>query len=147
MNIEVKEMDLFECGRNVLVHCISRDCTMGAGIAKEFNKRFPDMKPKLIDCIRGNHITYPAAIGYDVDEVIVINMITKARYFDKPTYQNFKRSLEKVKEICLVKDFKEIAMPKIGYGLDKLVWSRVENIIRQVFSDTEIDILVCVKED
>lgn len=147
MNIEIKEMDLFDCGRQVLVHCISRDCTMGRGIAKEFDKRFPDMKHKIIYYIRGNHITYPAAIGYNADGIIVINMITKERYFDKPTYRNFKRSLEKVKEICLIKDFKEIAMPKLGCGLDKLVWSRVENIICQVFSDTDIDILVCVKED
>ena len=36
-----------------------------------------------------------------------------------------------------------IAMPKIGCGLDQLNWQDVEGIIREVFADTDIEILVC----
>lgn len=38
-----------------------------------------------------------------------------------------------------------IAKPKIGCGLDKLEWSKVKAIIEEVFADTDIEILVCVK--
>jgi len=34
-------------------------------------------------------------------------------------------------------------MSKIGCGLDKLSWNKVEEIIKRTFDDTEIEILVC----
>lgn len=33
-------------------------------------------------------------------------------------------------------------MPKIGCGLDKLDWTAVREIIREMFADTDIEILV-----
>ncbi len=38
---------------------------------------------------------------------------------------------------------KYLAMPKIGCGLDKLQWSKVREIICDVFKDVDIEILVC----
>ena len=40
MNLTIKQIDLFKSKRKVLVHCISQDCAMGAGIAKTFDKSF-----------------------------------------------------------------------------------------------------------
>lgn len=39
----------------------------------------------------------------------------------------------------------KLAMPRIGCGLDKLEWSKVKAIIEEVFADTDVEILVCVK--
>ena len=36
----------------------------------------------------------------------------------------------------------EIATPKIGCGLDKLEWPKVEKIIKEVFGDTDMQIKV-----
>jgi O-acetyl-ADP-ribose deacetylase (regulator of RNase III) len=146
MELTIKQMDLFKCKRKVLVHCISQDCAMGAGIAKTFNRKFPEMKSKLKKYLKENHISYPTALTYIMatNDTMVINMITKSRYFHKPTYSDFKTSLEKVKNICLESGYDEIAMPKIGCGLDGLSWSKVQDIIKEVFKDTDIDILVCI---
>ena len=38
---------------------------------------------------------------------------------------------------------KKIAMPVIGCGLDRLEWSKVSEIIKEVFEGTDIEILVC----
>ena len=35
-------------------------------------------------------------------------------------------------------------MPKIGCGIDGLDWTAVKMIIKQVFKNTDIDILVCI---
>ena len=40
-------------------------------------------------------------------------------------------------------DCKKIAMPVIGCGLDRLEWSKVSEIIKEVFECTDIEILVC----
>ena len=145
MNITVRHCDLFKTGRNVLVHCISRDCAMGAGIAKTFDRKYPQMKYTILAFMNQEHLTYPTAVEYRANNNVVINMVTKPRYFSKPTYDTFRRSLEVVKKICVKNNYMQIAMPKIGCGLDKLCWGRVYGIIYEVFQDTDIDILVCVK--
>lgn len=39
----------------------------------------------------------------------------------------------------------KFAMPRIGCGLDRLQWDKVKTIIEEVFADTDVEILVCVK--
>ena len=48
-----------------------------------------------------------------------------------------------IAKIRLPLECKKIAMPVIGCGLDRLDWSKVSDIIKDVFSDTDIEILVC----
>ena len=36
-------------------------------------------------------------------------------------------------------------MPIIGCGLDRLEWSRVSNIIKEIFENDDIEILVCIQ--
>ena len=38
-----------------------------------------------------------------------------------------------------------IAMPRIGCGLDRLKWPLVRALIKDVFRDEDIEILVCYK--
>ena len=127
-----------------LAHCISADFGMGKGIVVEFNKRF-DMKKKL-------QSKYPDylnqfichRIGGDcILEGIVFNLITKERYFEKPTIITMRIALEKMKKICLENNITKVAMPTIGAGLDRLTWSDVSKQINHIFNDTDIEILVC----
>ena len=73
-----------------------------------------------------------------------INLITKERYWQKPTYDTLQAALNAAKS-QLPPDCKKIAMPIIGCGLDRLQWNKVSEIIKDVFKDTDIDILVCRK--
>lgn len=81
------------------------------------------------------------------------NLVTKKRYWQKPTYDSLKIALINAKLYSLMiadKGTKEpkpvrLAMPRIGCGLDRLEWSKVKEIIEEVFADTDIEILVCVK--
>ena len=136
--------DLFSVSEDYyLAHCISADFGMGKGIVVEFNKRF-DMKNKL-------QTKYPKFVndyhhykygGMALIEGRVINLITKERYWEKPTYETLRNALN-IAKIRLPLECKKIAMPVIGCGLDRLEWSKVSNIIKDIFSDTDIEILVC----
>ena len=145
MKIEERKMDLFKMPTDyTLVHCISEDCAMGAGIAKIFNVRYKNMKGFLIDTLEANKLKYPVSIFYyGGNRHNVINMITKEKYWHKPTYKTFKAALEDVVEICQNNNIKKLAMPKIGCGLDKLQWGEVKNIIEWYFKDLHIEIVVC----
>ena len=37
----------------------------------------------------------------------------------------------------------KIAMPRIGCGLDRLEWGNVRRMIKCLFADTDVEILVC----
>ena len=127
-----------------LAHCISADFGMGKGIVIEFNKRF-DMKRKL-------QSKYPDYVnewhhnnwcGDCILDGRVLNLITKERYFHKPTYDSLKSALLACWSECLHNDIKKNAMPTIGCGLDRLQWDKVSEIIKDIFKDTDIEILVC----
>ena len=138
--------DLFSVPEDYyLAHCISADFGMGKGIVVEFNKRF-DMKNKLLAKypdyreIRYNYLMFK---GDCILEGKVLNLITKERYYQKPTYLTMKAALLTMRDICLNKNIKKIAMPTIGAGLDKLSWDMVSKEIQEVFCNTDVEILVC----
>lgn len=127
-----------------LVHCISADFGMGKGIVVEFNKRF-DMKSKLQSKYPDylNQYTYHRIGGDCILEGRVLNLVTKERYFHKPTIITMRLSLQKMKKICIENNITKLAMPTIGAGLDRLAWNTVSEQIRLIFDDTDIEILVC----
>lgn len=138
-------MDLFDVpGDYYLAHCISADFGMGKGIAVEFNRRF-DMKQRL-------QSKYPDYINEwhrrkwlfnCILEDRVFNLVTKERYFHKPTYDSLRGALSLMRLIAAQMGITKIAMPVIGCGLDRLQWGKVSEIIKDVFEDTSIEILVC----
>ena len=128
-----------------LAHCISADFGMGKGIVVEFNNRF-DMKRKL-QTKHPDYLSWYKAANLGGDCILegrVLNLITKERYYHKPTIVTMELALKKMKYICIENDIKKIAMPVIGCGLDKLNWDDVCGSIKRIFMDTDIEILVCV---
>lgn len=142
------QMDLFTVGDEyTFAHCISADFGMGKGIAVEFNRRF-DMKNKLIRAYP-DYLTkwsHCDMIGGCILHENVLNLVTKKRYYSKPTYDSLREALEAAKFECARHGIQKIAMPKIGCGLDRLEWNRVRDIIQAVFRDTDIEIKVCFYE-
>lgn len=127
-----------------LAHCISADFGMGKGIVVEFNKRF-DMKRKLQTCFNG-YLEEFIENEYKSDCLMmgrVFNLITKERYWYKPTYSTMRGALEMMRKLAIENNVHKIAMPVIGCGLDKLQWNKVSEIIKEVFENTDIEILVC----
>lgn len=137
-----QQIDLFKVsGDYVYAHCISSDFAMGAGIALEFTKR--GVKAKL----QSLYQPFWKGKGYNrlvpMKNHVIANLVTKEKYSDKPTYQTLKDSLISLKEDMDYHKYTKLAMPKIGCGLDGLEWSKVKEIIYEVFSDTNYEILVC----
>lgn len=139
--------DLFDVGsKYCLAHCISADFKMGAGIAKTFAdlgcreelfQLYPDYNWNFDPHALWTHLPYHDSKG-------AIHLVTKERYFHKPTYLSLTTALEDMNHECLRMDPNvKLAMPKIGCGLDKLEWDKVREIILKVFEKTDFEILVC----
>lgn len=142
-----EKLNLFSIDNSYYIaHCISADFALGAGIAKEINKRF-NIRAKLFD-------KFPNGFEYYLDEnnaseciLIdrVLNLVTKRKYYDKPTYKSMDQALTMMREVCIHNNIAKVAMPTIGCGLDRLSWNRVRDIIINKFSTMgNIEILVCI---
>lgn len=144
MIFKEEKRDLFTVPQGYyLVHCISGDYTLGAGIAKQFVEIY-NMRFKL-------HKNFPLPDGErsaHVGEALLIdnvfNLVTKDIYYHKPTYESLFDTLVSMRDQCEELDINKLAMPRIGCGLDKLQWDGgVRDMIEDVFGDSDIEILVC----
>ncbi|QBJ04150.1 putative O-acetyl-ADP-ribose deacetylase 1-like [Fusobacterium phage vB_FnuS_FNU3] len=120
-----------------LAQCISRDCEMGLGIAKTFDKKFPDMKDITKKSIKNTTVC-------SLYKNKVFNLITKNKYWQKPTYISLENSLKDMAITCKEFNIKILAMPRIACGLDKLNWNRVKVMLEELFKDLDITIYVYV---
>lgn len=73
---------------------------------------------------------------------VCVHQITKARYFNKPTYASLESSLRAMRTHVEEHAVKHVALPRIGCGLDGLLWTRVSDIIRTVFADVDCTMTV-----
>jgi O-acetyl-ADP-ribose deacetylase (regulator of RNase III) len=147
MNYSEIKKDLFTMDKDVtLVHCISNDHAMGAGIAKKFAEL--GVKASISDeIVLWNGRGYVAWGHTNMTETDpgwkVANLVTKEKYWMKPTYQTMRQALENLKRYVVEFRIRKLAMPCIGCGLDRLDWGQVSAMIKNIFRDTDVEITVC----
>lgn len=140
MDYKIINGDVFVQKNCYYAHCISRDYALGAGIAVEFNRRY-DMRNRLIQLGREKPETLKEKC-IEIDNVF--NLITKSECWDLPTYKSLEEALLEMKnKISENKNVRKLVMPKIGCGIDRLSWDKVEPMIQRIFSDLDIEIVVC----
>lgn len=144
MNFEVIKTNLFSLDKSyTLMQCISSDCAMGKGIAVQFNIYF-NMKNQLLPHRSYIQQSFTKNGATAIQSGRVINLVTKATWRDKPTYESLRKSLEIAKKGIRKKNIKKIAIPAIGCGLDRLNLDEVIEIVKDVFKDTDLEIKMCL---
>lgn len=125
--------------RFAYAHCISADFALGAGIAKSFDSLY-GIRSKLIKWFDepGREVKIGSAVLIDG----VFNLVTKPRYFNKPTYSSLQLALLDMREQCVSLGIERLVMPRIGCGLDRLDWDTVRDLIKRVFRDADVEITV-----
>ncbi|KAB7504862.1 UNVERIFIED_CONTAM: hypothetical protein RMT77_001640 [Armadillidium vulgare] len=130
--------DLFTCSdTHSLAHCVSQDLKMGKGIAIHFKNKFDGVQELQSQNCRIGGIGILKRNGR-----FIYYLITKERYWHKPTYVTLRSSLQALKSHALENNIINLAMPKIGCGLDGLIWEKVRDVIADVFKDTDIRIII-----
>lgn len=150
MMYEEKIKDIFKVKNvDLVAQCIAQDAHMGAGIAVMFDKRYPNMKstiqkskPNLCDVFLWNEGRKDKS-----NRPPVANLITKPSSFRPPTYDNFKTTIEGLRNLIIEKEYKTIAIPMIGAGLDRLNWkTQVLPCLFENLYDLDIELTVYFTE-
>jgi len=126
--------DLMTCNDN-LVHCVSRDFNMGAGIAVQFKQLFGQVNE-----LKDQNTAVGEVAILALDNRTIFYLVTKEHYWGKPTYKTLQNSLDSLKTYCDEHHIKSLSMPKIGCGLDKLSWPKVKGMITDTLSDINVTV-------
>ena len=121
-----------------LAHCVSADFKMSAGIAREFRRRFPTKYPTKLE-----HVLTPLWPQWiPQTRRYVYHLVTKQKYYNKPTYATLRASLEQMRVHAETNDIDVISLPCIGSGLDNLEWDKVRQLIQETFRTSNVRIVV-----
>ena len=112
-----------------LCHCVSQCLAMGKGVAVLFKQKFGG-----VDELKAQKVVVPGVATLhrptEADSnKYVYYLITKPRYFDKPTYDTLAASLEAMFAHMEAHEVKSVSMPEIGCGLDGLQWPKVHEML------------------
>ena len=135
--------DIFESNPGTAIgHCISADGCMSKGIAKLFVKKYPELAK-----LRNQNPKVGEAVLVRVGERVIFNLVTKARFWQKPTLAKLEESLESMKWQSLKLGISIVNLPKIGCGLDRLRYEGgVKPVIERIFKDSGVNIVVYTLE-
>lgn len=147
MTIKEENRDLFTVPQGYyLAHCITADFSLGAGVAKRIDELY-NMKEKLFDSYDYSNtqpdFNFNNYVGQALPIDNVYNLVLKKNPNKKAKYKKLRNCLKDMRYDMRVNLISKIAMPKIGCGHEGLKWSRVREIIEEVFEDTNIEILIC----
>lgn len=112
----------------------------GGGIAVQFDRKWPNIKETLTSYSPNIGSMYAHMI--DVNNVYVFNLITKDKYYNKPTYDTLRSSLNSMKCFIEAENIKYLGMPRIGCGLDKLNWNLIKPMICDIFYNIDVEIQI-----
>ena len=122
-----------------LAHCVSSDFQMKKGLARSVFLSYPNIK---YIAQRRPRLPIGSVFAYfDFNEKrFIFNLVTKRRFFEKPTYKALADALENLKFLIQKYELDRIILPKLGCGLDKLDENKVFTIITKTFEEIPIKI-------
>ena len=136
-NLLEKEGNLLDSDESI-AHCVSADFKMAAGVARKIKQQFP-MRKTTSNSVRQKAL-WPQII--EKPQRFLYHMITKTRYFHKPTYTALGASLLALKSHAETNNVTRFSMPRVGCGLDQLDWQKVRDMIQDVFHGSTVQVSV-----
>lgn len=132
--------DLFEMSDDyALAHCVAEDLAMYRGIAAEFVARFGGR-----EILRSQRKKVGEVAVLATTSKTIFYLITKRNSNGKPTLATLQKALTSLKAECGSRKIPRVAMPQIGCGLDKLDWGHVKEMIRNTFSGSGVEVVICI---
>ena len=123
-----------------IAHCVGRDLKMGTGIAKTIKSRYAINTEELTVL----NVGIGKAIFQHVEEQKYIYHLVTKEESAKPTatLDALRAAVKDMLKDAKDRGFKEILMPRLGCGLDRLQWAEVQKIISEEFQKKDISPIV-----
>ncbi len=137
---EVKTGSLFESEAEALVNPVNTEGVMGAGLAREFRNRYPDMYREYQRiCARGmlDVGTMHFWLTGSKEPQFIVNFPTKRSWRQPSQLEWIERGLDELKRHLLLRSITSVAIPALGCGHGGLAWAPVRRQIHHRFASTD----------
>lgn len=134
--------DIFKSTAQTIVNPINCMGAMGAGLARQFRDRYPDMYKKYQKYCLDNLIKPGVLMLYKAPDYWVLNFPTKFDWREKSHINYIEDGLKKFIETYESKGITSIAFSKLGCGLGGLDWIDVKPLMEKYLGNLPIDVLI-----
>ncbi|HEY8503047.1 MAG TPA: macro domain-containing protein [Gemmataceae bacterium] len=141
MPVEYVAGDLFanRVGARAIGHGCNCQGSMGAGIAKSFRERYPEMYEEYRRRCKAEPREFNPGdcfLWKCDDRPWVFNLGTQENYWrSRATYEAVEAALRKMREQADAEGIDRVAIPRAGTGYGGLSWKKVRAVIERVFGD------------
>ncbi|KAL4082949.1 hypothetical protein QTP88_029447 [Uroleucon formosanum] len=132
--------NIFEAPEDItLVVCVSKNFEMSQGLALECRRRFGQIETLKE---QNKEITEVAHIQHN--ENLIAFIIVKELCQQTTTFETFYKCIINLRTFCEENNITKIGLPRVGNELDKLKWEKVRAIIRYIFKNSKIKVIIYV---
>jgi len=115
---------------------------MGAGIAIEFQRRWPRMYEEYVARCADGRFGLGDVFPWTEGDVTVYNLGTQLHWRKKAQLPALAKALRKMVEMAPLAGIDRIGLPRIGAGLGGLDWMRVKRVLGEVGAETKVTLQV-----
>lgn len=135
MIIKYKKENILESKVEALVNPVNCVGVMGAGLAKQFKKKFPNMFNHYRTICFNKSLNIGKIDYYKEADKIIFNFPTKIHWKDKSLIEYIDKGLNALISIIEELDIKSVAVPMLGCGLGGLNKQIVHTLIVNKFTN------------
>jgi O-acetyl-ADP-ribose deacetylase (regulator of RNase III) len=143
--IKTVKGDLVELAKqgdfDLIAHGCNCFCTMGAGIAKQIKREFPQAYAEDMKTVRGHKGKLGTCSYYEIDGLVVVNAYTQYDFKGRGVKVDYRAVCKCMNWIAENFRDRKIGLPKIGAGLAGGDWGKILKIIEDKLKDCDVTIV------
>ncbi len=129
---------------DMVINTINTKGYMGKGLAKEFALWFPEMEEKYENDCKKNAIKPGELWIWKTKFQTIGNIATKDDYKMPSKIEWVSKGLYSLKNYVEKEKIKNVVIPKLGAGLGRISWDKVENEIVKTFHNTNVHLIIAL---
>lgn len=134
--------DLFELDVPALGHGCNCVGAMGAGIAKEFKRRFPEMYREYRRRCQNGQFRLGDIFVWQADGLVIYNLATQPVPCPSATLDAVDSSIRAALADAERRGLRRIGVPRLGAGLGGLAWPDVAALLDTAAADHTVELVV-----
>ncbi|MCP4914612.1 MAG: macro domain-containing protein [Oligoflexia bacterium] len=144
MGIVIKTGNIFNSRAQVIVNPVNCVGVMGAGLAKQFKLRYPEMFKDYQKRCKEGSLKIGLPYLWKSEDRFILNFPTKDHWRSNSNLDEIRKGLLHVKENYKSWKIRSISFPALGCGLGGLEWHDVSQLIFDVFKSEDETLTVFI---
>lgn len=137
--------DIFKSKTDAIVNTVNCVGVMGAGLAKEFKKRFPEMYKDYRKICKDGKLKIGKFHTFRTIDRLIINFPTKKHWKNNSKLEWIEAGLEHFVKSYKNWDISSVAFPQLGTNHGKLNWSDVKTIMEDYLNSLDIEVEIYIR--